>query len=153
MAPNTSTQRARSVRSTETSSTPSRPSGRRRDTATTLQPGSRAKCRAVAKPTSPDAPATRTVRAMDGPVYRAAMRYQDMDRATLDAAYNNVNAVGQAKRDAYIAEWSARSDAVRRARRGHLDLRYGAGARQRLDVFPCGTPGAPTLAWIHGGYW
>lgn len=27
------------------------------------------------------------------------------------------------------------------------------GARQRLDVFPCGRPGAPTLAWIHGGYW
>src|SRR5262249_13814477 len=23
----------------------------------------------------------------------------------------------------------------------------------RLDVFPCGRPGAPTLAYIHGGYW
>ena len=30
---------------------------------------------------------------------------------------------------------------------------YGAGARQRLDVYPCGAPGAPTLAFIHGGYW
>jgi len=30
---------------------------------------------------------------------------------------------------------------------------YGEGARQRLDVHPCGVPGAPTLAFIHGGYW
>jgi acetyl esterase/lipase len=76
-----------------------------------------------------------------------------MDRATLDAAYNNAAAVGQAKRDEYIAGWSARSDALRKARDGRLDLRYGDGARERLDVFSCGTPGAPTLAYIHGGYW
>jgi acetyl esterase/lipase len=81
------------------------------------------------------------------------MRYQDMDRPTLDAAYNNTAAVGQARRDVYIAGWSARSDALRRARGGRLDLRYGDGARQRLDVFSCGTSGAPTLAYIHGGYW
>jgi acetyl esterase/lipase len=76
-----------------------------------------------------------------------------MDRAALDAAYNNTAAVGQARRDAYVAGWSARSDALRRARGGRLDLRYGDGARQRLDVFPCGTAGAPTLVYIHGGYW
>jgi acetyl esterase/lipase len=76
-----------------------------------------------------------------------------MDRAALDAAYNNTAAVGQARRDQYVADWSARSDALRRARGGRLDLRYGDGARQRLDVFSCGAPGAPTLAYIHGGYW
>ena len=81
------------------------------------------------------------------------MRYQDMDRATIDAAYNNTAAVGQAKRDEYVAGWSARSDALRAARRGQLDVRYGAGARHRLDLFSCGTSGAPTLAYIHGGYW
>ena len=81
------------------------------------------------------------------------MRYQDMDRATLDAAYNNTAAVGQAKRDEYIAGWSARSDALRAARRGQLDVRYGDGPRHRLDLFSCGTSGAPTLAYIHGGYW
>jgi acetyl esterase/lipase len=76
-----------------------------------------------------------------------------MDRAALDAAYNNTAAVGQAARDRYVAGWTARSDAVRSARAGRIDLRYGDGARQRLDVFACGRPGAPTLVYIHGGYW
>jgi acetyl esterase/lipase len=76
-----------------------------------------------------------------------------MDRAALDAAYNNTAAVGQAARDRYVAGWTARSDAVRSARAGRIDLRYGNGARQRLDVFACGRPGAPTLVYIHGGYW
>ena len=76
-----------------------------------------------------------------------------MDRDTLDAAYNNTAAVGQAKRDAYVAGWSARSDAVRKAHQGQIDLRYGTAARHRLDFFACGAAGAPTLAYIHGGYW
>ena len=81
------------------------------------------------------------------------MLYRNMDRAALDAAYNNTAAVGQARRDQYVADWSARSDVIRKARAGRIDVRYGDGARQRLDVFPCGTPAAPTLVYIHGGYW
>lgn len=81
------------------------------------------------------------------------MLYRGMDRATLDAAYNNTLAVGLPRRDRYYADWTARSDAFRRARPGRIDLAYGPGARQRLDVFPCGRPGAPTLVFIHGGYW
>lgn len=81
------------------------------------------------------------------------MLYRGMDRAALDAAYNNTAAVGQARRDQYVAGWAARSDTLRRARGGRLDLRYGAGARERLDFFACGMAGAPTLAYIHGGYW
>ena len=81
------------------------------------------------------------------------MLYRDMDRAALDAAYNNTAAVGQARRDQYVADWAERSDAFRSARRGRIDVRYGDGARHRLDVFPCGTPAAPTLVYIHGGYW
>jgi arylformamidase len=76
-----------------------------------------------------------------------------MDKAALDAAYNNTAAVGQAKRDQYVADWTARSEALRKERDARLDLRYGDGARQRLDFFPSGTPGAPTLVYIHGGYW
>ena len=79
--------------------------------------------------------------------------YRGMDRAALDAAYNNTAAVGLPKRDLYVKGWSARSDALRKARRGHIDVRYGDAERQRLDVFPSGTAGAPTLAYIHGGYW
>ena len=81
------------------------------------------------------------------------MIYRGMDRAALDAAYNNTAAVGQAKRDAYVAGWTKRSDAIRTTPGARLDLRYGEGARHRLDVFPCGAPAAPTLVYIHGGYW
>ena len=81
------------------------------------------------------------------------MLYRGMDRATLDAAYNNTAAVGQTKRDEYVAGWTARSEVIRKTRGARLDLRYGDGARHRLDAFPCGTPGAPTLVYIHGGYW
>ena len=81
------------------------------------------------------------------------MLYRGMDRAALDAAYNNSAAVGLARREEYVAGWAKRSDAFRKARGGRIDLRYGAGERQRLDIFPCGAPGAPTLVYIHGGYW
>src|SRR5260370_12625581 len=81
------------------------------------------------------------------------MLYRGRARAALDAAYNNTAAVGQTKRAAYVADWPSSSDAIRATRGARLDLRYGDGARHRLDVFPCGTPGAPTLAYIHGGYW
>lgn len=81
------------------------------------------------------------------------MLYRGMDRTALDAAYNNTAAVGEARRDQYVAGWSERSDALRRAWGGRLDLRYGAGARERLDFFPCGKAAAPTLLYVHGGYW
>lgn len=81
------------------------------------------------------------------------MHFRGMDRATLDAAYNNTAAVGQVKRDAYVAEWTKRSQVIRDAPGARLDLRYGLGSRQRLDVFTCGCPASPTLIYIHGGYW
>jgi arylformamidase len=81
------------------------------------------------------------------------MLYRGFDRKALDAAYNNTEAVGQARRDQYVAGWTARGEAFRASRRGRLDLRYGEGARQRLDIFPCGVAGAPTVIYIHGGYW
>jgi acetyl esterase/lipase len=33
------------------------------------------------------------------------------------------------------------------------DLHYGSAPRQRLDFFPAGRVGQPTLFFIHGGYW
>ena len=81
------------------------------------------------------------------------MLYRGMDRAALDTAYNNTEAVGVPKRDAYVAARVARSEAFRKAHAGRIDLRYGDGARQRLDVFSAGAAGAPTLVFIHGGYW
>ena len=79
------------------------------------------------------------------------MLYRGMDRGQLDAAYNNTAAVPE--RDAIVADWAARSARVRRERPGHLDLRYGDSPRERLDLFLAADPSAPTLAFIHGGYW
>lgn len=81
------------------------------------------------------------------------MLYRGMDRAALDAAYNNTAAVGPARREQYVSGWAARSEAFRAAHSGTIDLRYGDRARQRLDFFPCGVSAAPTLLYIHGGYW
>jgi acetyl esterase/lipase len=56
-------------------------------------------------------------------------------------------------RDSIIAGWRARSAKVRAAGCAHLDLRYGDSPRERLDFFPAPEPNAPTLMFIHGGYW
>jgi arylformamidase len=79
--------------------------------------------------------------------------YRGMDRATLDAAYNNAAHVGQARRDAWIADWARRSEQVRENRPHEHNLTYGPAARETIDFFSCGETGAPTFAFIHGGYW
>jgi len=80
-----------------------------------------------------------------------ASLYRGMDRAALDRAYNNRNAV--ADYPAIAAERKARSDRVRGARRFLPDLRYGDAQRERLDFFPADADRAPILVFIHGGYW
>jgi len=79
------------------------------------------------------------------------MLYRGMDRAQLDAAYNNTAAVPE--RDAIVADWAARSARVRREYAGRLDLAYSETPRERFDLFLAADPQAPTLAFIHGGYW
>ena len=79
------------------------------------------------------------------------MLYRRMDRAQLDAAYNNSAAVPE--RDAIVAGWAERSARVRREYAGRLDLAYGETPRERLDLFLAADPDVPTMAFIHGGYW
>ena len=79
------------------------------------------------------------------------MLYRGMDRAQLDAAYDNRAAVRNYA--ALKLDWARRSAQVRESRRTRLDLAYGGAPRQRLDLFLSGERGAPTLAFIHGGYW
>lgn len=76
--------------------------------------------------------------------------YRDLDRAALDAAYNNSAAVAGSA--AMMAEFQARSDRLRTAQGRHLDLRYGPAERNRIDYFSAGR-GGPLLVFIHGGYW
>jgi arylformamidase len=79
------------------------------------------------------------------------MLYRGMDRAALDAAYNNAAAVPDNAR--WKADWAGRSEAMRARHGGTIDLPYGTAPRQRLDLFLTGRDGAPTLIFIHGGYW
>ena len=52
-----------------------------------------------------------------------------------------------------LAGWQRRSEALRERRACELDLAYGEGERQRIDLFRCGESGAPLHVFIHGGYW
>ena len=53
----------------------------------------------------------------------------------------------------HFARWAAESAAVRAAGNADLDIAYGAGARETLDVFAPHQRNAPVLVFIHGGYW
>jgi arylformamidase len=73
-----------------------------------------------------------------------------MDRAALDAAYNNGAAVKESAQ--IVAGWEARSARLRAAHPEGMDLRYGPEERNRIDYFAARRDG-PVLAFIHGGYW
>lgn len=53
----------------------------------------------------------------------------------------------------YFARWASESDRARQGNPCELDLPYGDGAGETLDVFPALQPSAPVLVFIHGGYW
>ena len=52
-----------------------------------------------------------------------------------------------------IPGWMAASQDARDSLECTLDVRYAEGEKQKLDVFRCADARAPTLIWIHGGYW
>jgi arylformamidase len=76
--------------------------------------------------------------------------YRGMDRAALDAAYDNTGTVADSQ--AHRARWWDASAAVRAKRTSKLDLRYGERPRAMLDYFPA-ADGGPLFVFIHGGYW
>ena len=51
-----------------------------------------------------------------------------------------------------VAGWDRRSAEMRAKYPNHLDLRYGPRERNRIDFFKAADK-APTLLFIHGGYW
>ncbi len=52
-----------------------------------------------------------------------------------------------------IPDWMTRSETAKAEMNCTLDIRYGEGEKQKLDVYSCGNPNASTLLYIHGGYW
>lgn len=55
--------------------------------------------------------------------------------------------------DEVVADWMRRSATQRDDTNCRLDLAYGSGERERMDLFTANDPDAPTLMYIHGGYW
>jgi arylformamidase len=68
-----------------------------------------------------------------------------------EAEYNNRTRIAEYPQ--IIERWRTQSARVRSAARAELDQPYGAGERQRYDLYRAGAPGAPLLVYIHGGYW
>jgi len=74
-----------------------------------------------------------------------------LDPAWLDAEYNNRARVPE---HAQILErWAKASALVREQSSRRLDVRYGDGPNETLDIFPTQRADAPVLVFIHGGYW
>ncbi|OYR21490.1 alpha/beta hydrolase [Brucella grignonensis] len=80
-----------------------------------------------------------------------ARLWRAMNRAELDRAYNNSEAVADSA--ARLTAMTERSRQFRAQHCNWLDLRYGERERNRIDLFRCGRTDAPLLVFIHGGYW
>jgi arylformamidase len=52
----------------------------------------------------------------------------------------------------WFARWDEASEAARAKLASRLDLRYGNGPKQTMDLFPAANPRG-ALLFIHGGYW
>jgi poly(3-hydroxybutyrate) depolymerase len=73
------------------------------------------------------------------------------DPAWLEQMYNNRALVPAFPQHAQ--GWVRDSAQARAQLACSLDLPYGSGERERLDVFPADKPGAPVVVFVHGGYW
>lgn len=78
--------------------------------------------------------------------------HSDFTSADFDAQYN-LRAGRPDYEQTVIPAWTADSASARDVLECSLDIRYGAGEKQKLDVFRCGDASAPTLVYFHGGYW
>ncbi|WP_299395484.1 alpha/beta hydrolase [Pelagibius sp.] len=88
----------------------------------------------------------------------AAPVFRDYDQAALDAQLNL--RARWPEHPQFFERWAADSAAIRAARGGELDLAYGSGPEEMLDLFPASGGGPASgegpvalLAFIHGGYW
>jgi len=71
--------------------------------------------------------------------------------AWYDSMYNNRALVPD--HAAHFAQWAKTSADARAALQCTLDIAYGDGPNETLDIFPASKPNAPVVFFIHGGYW
>ena len=69
----------------------------------------------------------------------------------IDLEYNLSLTVPDSKK---WVEWYKKKSAIARQTLDCiLDIRYGSGEDETVDIFPAKEQGAPVLVYIHGGYW
>ena len=73
------------------------------------------------------------------------------DPQWLNAQYDNRARVADHMR--HLARWPEASALARARSECRLDLAYGSGPSETLDLFLSRQPGAPVLVYLHGGYW
>ena len=73
------------------------------------------------------------------------------DAAWHDRMYNNRALVPDFAD--HFARWKNSSEQARQQRVCVLDVPYGDGPNETLDIFPASRPNAPVVVFIHGGYW
>ncbi|MFT5398433.1 MAG: arylformamidase [Planctomycetota bacterium] len=78
--------------------------------------------------------------------------YKGMDAQTLEAEYNLVARRGP-DFSALVERWLQRGESHRATSKARVDLAYGDGEREKLDLFSGGNSQGPLLVYIHGGYW
>jgi len=76
--------------------------------------------------------------------------WRKLTQEQLDLGFNNTLHVPETP--SIIAEWERASTDMRAQYPQSLDLRYGPRERNRIDFLKA-KDGAPTLIFIHGGYW
>jgi arylformamidase len=76
--------------------------------------------------------------------------WRQLSQQDLDLGLNNgVTVAGSAE---LASGWEQRSAELRKRHSGHVELRYGPRERNRIDFLKAADK-APTLLFIHGGYW
>ena len=73
------------------------------------------------------------------------------DAAWHDRMYNNRALVPDFAD--HFAHWKNASEQARQTLPVQLDVRYGDGPNETLDIFPAAHADAPVVIFIHGGYW
>ncbi|MBR1150214.1 alpha/beta hydrolase [Bradyrhizobium sp. JYMT SZCCT0428] len=84
------------------------------------------------------------------PALFSALDWRAMNQQERDLGFNNVVAVPGAIE--LVAGWEQRSADLRKRFPDQLDLRYAPRERNRIDFLKAADK-APTLLFIHGGYW
>lgn len=79
-----------------------------------------------------------------------ALDWRSLSQEALDSGLNNGAAVTGS--GSMVEGWEKLSAEMRTRHGAHLNLQYGPRERNRIDFLEAGS-NAPTLLFIHGGYW